>query len=88
MADVYCAKQTFSIAHDGISYVVHQGQRVRKGHPLLKVAPMHFEPYHDRCDFEVVEQATAAPNERRKGPGRPKLPRDDKGNIIRDGGDS
>lgn len=75
------------------------GQTVRQGHPHLdegRQDAYFAEVECDAADFEYeppkrarVEQATAAPGERRdlpdrKGPGRPKLPRDDAGNIIRE----
>lgn len=36
-----------------------------------------------RADGPVVERATRSPGEKR-GPGRPKLPRDENGDVIRD----
>ncbi len=82
---IYVAIETFSFALDGNPVIVHAGQTVREGHPILKAVPGHFVPLVEHVDFEV-EQASAAPGEKRKV-GRPKLPRDENGNIVREGGE-
>ena len=58
--EIYVARESF--AYDG--GVVAVGERVRKGHELLKKYPEYF----DAADVDVaydVEQATAAPGEKR-----------------------
>lgn len=62
-------------------------------HPLVRERPdlwtddgpvAHLRSPHRPEEGEVeVERATHAPGEKRRG-GRPKLPRDEAGNIVRD----
>ena len=62
-ATVYVARSSGVIKIDGETYRYNAGQtRVRVGHPLLRVIPDKFAPM--KVDYEV-EQATAAPGERR-----------------------
>lgn len=74
MSDIYVAKATFHFRLDGRPAVVHVGQTVREGHPLLSQHPDMF--VLQLVDFEhqaepkkpappVVEQATAEPGEKR-----------------------
>lgn len=63
--DLYQAKDTFSVVQeDGIPVVVDRGDLVRAGHPLLKGREHLFEPVEQAVRFDV-EQATAAPGEKR-----------------------
>jgi hypothetical protein len=41
-------------------------------HPYVKAWPEMFADLDDLIDVQVVEQATAAPGEVRRGPGRPR----------------
>jgi hypothetical protein len=60
---VYVAISSGVVKIDGTLYRYSQGQtRVRAGHPLLKARPDKFAPL--KLDYEI-EQATAAPGERR-----------------------
>lgn len=63
-ADLYRAKVSFGLELDGEQITVHEGDLVRKGHDLLKRCPEHFEEAKDFVRFDV-EQATAAPGEKR-----------------------
>jgi hypothetical protein len=66
---LFRAKEPFTVVMDGVQVVVNRGDLVREGHPLLKKhADLFTEGAEVRFD---VEQATAAPGEKR-GPGRPK----------------
>lgn len=65
---VFVATETFACEVDGVPTMVHAGQtRVRDGHPLLEVHRGYFQPVDARVTFEV-EQATAAPGEKRGAP--------------------
>jgi hypothetical protein len=60
---VYVARSSGVVNIDGQIHRYVQGQtRVRAGHPLLKARPDKFVPL--QLDYEV-EQATAAPGEKR-----------------------
>lgn len=98
--DILVARQAFHCRIDGRRVAVPQGATVRADHPLAKALPRNFEPL--TVTFDTVEQATAEPGglrnvtpapepepelEKKGRPGRPKLPRDADGNIIREGGD-
>jgi hypothetical protein len=62
---VYVATESFVALIDGENYVVRKGKtRVRAGHPLLQGREMWFSPADLNVDYEV-EQATAAPGEKR-----------------------
>lgn len=64
-SDVFVAKETFACEIDGVPTMVHGGQtRVREGHPLLDSYRDYFESADTGIQFEV-EQATAAPGEKR-----------------------
>lgn len=62
--DIYVAKVGFSCELDGERYQVTAGERIRFGHPLLRSQPDYFEPVDTTVHYDV-EQATAAPGERR-----------------------
>jgi hypothetical protein len=62
----YRAKHAFGVMYEGEHITVAAGEIVRAGHPLLKGRDEHFEPVENFGRFDVdVEQATAAPGERR-----------------------
>ena len=71
MADIYVAKQSAVLFLDGKRHFVHKDRtRVREGHPLLARNPGMFKPLDVDYDVEPrdaapVEQATAAPGEKR-----------------------
>jgi hypothetical protein len=62
--DLYRAKSEFAVEIGGVPTVVHKDELVREGHPLLKGRADLFEPYEPKVRFDV-EQATAAPGEKR-----------------------
>lgn len=62
---VYVARESFFCDVGGEPTPVHAGRtRVREGHELLRRYPHAFEPADTGLAFEV-EQATAAPGEKR-----------------------
>jgi hypothetical protein len=63
---VYIATETGVTAPiNGVEYAFQKGvTRVRAGHPLLTACPNYFEPDVSSVTYDV-EQATAAPGERR-----------------------
>lgn len=62
--DIYVAKRSFHVELDGERIFVTQGERVRAGHQLLARYADAFEPVDTTVHYDV-EQATAAPGERR-----------------------
>lgn len=66
-ANIYVARETFICEIGGIQYHVTKGERVRVGHPLLDQQRGSFVPVDVSVtyDLPVVEQATAAPGEKR-----------------------
>lgn len=58
---LYSAKETF--CPDGVT-VVRAGSLIREGHPWLRQFPSLFKEAEPQFDWDV-EQATAAPGERR-----------------------
>lgn len=65
--DVYVCTESGSTEIDGQVLPYTKGiTRVRAGHPLLKAVPDRFEPIDLTVHYDV-EQATAAPGERRAG---------------------
>jgi hypothetical protein len=54
---------------EGEQITIPAGEIVRAGHPLLKGREEHFEPVESFGRFDV-EQATAAPGEKRELKGR------------------
>lgn len=74
---IYVATDNGTVNLDGQNIQIRKGvTRVRAGHPLLAGREHLFEPLHVHYD---VEQATAAPGERRGGRGRTKPTKDDDG---------
>ncbi len=66
---VWVATETFACEVDGAGVIVHSGQtRVREGHPMLDTYRQSFKLADEGIHFETVEQATAAPGERRGSP--------------------
>jgi hypothetical protein len=70
--DVYVANQSFAAVVDGEQMWVKQGQRAEKGAAILKGHMDFFDPEDEtHIDFKsekkrpAVEQATAAPGEKR-----------------------
>lgn len=60
---IFVARSSGVVMIDGQIHRYVQGQtRVRAGHPLLKARPDKFVPL--KLDYDI-EQATAAPGERR-----------------------
>lgn len=62
--EIYVAKHSFSCEIDGEQLFVNAGERVRSGHPLLRSQKDYFEPVDTTVHYDV-EQATAAPGEKR-----------------------
>lgn len=55
---------TIAVTHEGRQVLLRQGRTlVRVGHPITVGREQLFEPV--RVDYELVEQATAAPGEKR-----------------------
>ncbi len=66
--DIYVAKETGAVELDGSPVMIQKGHtRVRQGHQLLKRYPEMFEPIDLFVHYDV-EQATAAPGEKRGQP--------------------
>lgn len=64
-SDVYVAKESGSAEVNGETLTFTRGiTRVRAGHPLLKGRESLFAPVDDTVHYDV-EQATAAPGEKR-----------------------
>jgi hypothetical protein len=61
----YRAKHAFGVMYDGEQITIPQGEIVRAGHPLLEGREEHFEPVESFGRFDVEQQATAAPGEKR-----------------------
>ncbi len=65
--DVYVANESGSAEVDGETLTFTKGvTRVRVGHPLLKGREHLFDPIEMTVHYDV-EQATAAPGEKRGG---------------------
>ncbi len=66
---VWVATETFACEVDGAGVIVHAGEtRVREGHPMLDAYRGSFQLADQGIHFDTVEQATAAPGERRGTP--------------------
>lgn len=66
MSDVYVCKESAAFEYDGDMVVVSKGYtRIRAGHPILAAHPELFEEITVHYDVPRVEQATAAPGEKR-----------------------
>lgn len=64
---IFVARESFTITLDGVPTPVHKGRtRVREGHALLEGREHLFEPL--TVQFDLPEQATAAPGEKRNTP--------------------
>ena len=70
------AKQSFAFGNDdGSITVVNEETIYADNHPLVKARPLMFRDLDEEAvpnPRDVVEQATAAPGELRRGPGRPR----------------
>lgn len=66
-ADIYVATRSFHCEVGGERLFVTAGERVRDGHPLLRAQAENFEPVDTTVKYDV-EQATAAPGEKRGAP--------------------
>ena len=70
---IYVATTSFACEIDGYRLNVNTGERVREGHELLRIYGEAFEPLeagHVHYEVAEIEQATAAPGEKRGGPRR------------------
>jgi hypothetical protein len=68
---VYVCRESFAGEFDGAPISAHKGvTRVAAGHPLLDTYGAYFEPVGQDVHFAMpeVEQATAAPGEKRGAP--------------------
>ena len=66
---VWVATESFACEVDGAGVIVHAGQtRVREGHPMLDTYRQSFKLADQGLHFDTVEQATAAPGEKRGTP--------------------
>lgn len=69
------AKQSFAFSADEVIQVVSEDDEYDDNHPFVKARPDMFVDIQDnprRIMAPTVEQATAAPGEMRRGPGRPR----------------
>jgi hypothetical protein len=66
MADYYCARESFATQYEGGPVVVRKGENVRADHPLVRANPEKFAPVELSSRWDTVEQATAAPGEKRQ----------------------
>lgn len=55
---VFAALESFSCLFEGEQLIVHYGDTVREGHPLLAAYPDHFAP--QKVKFEHLEKPSAA----------------------------
>ena len=63
-AKILTPTTTVAVIHEGRQVLLRQGRTlVRAGHPITIGREHLFEPV--RVDYDVVEQATAAPGEKR-----------------------
>jgi hypothetical protein len=62
--DIYVATRSFHCEVDGERLFVTKGEKVRAGHPMLRTQGENFEPVDTTVHYDV-EQATAAPGEKR-----------------------
>ena len=63
--DILVAKESAILEYNGAPVVIRKGvTRVRAGHPMLRGHEHLFEPLDVHYD---IEEATAAPGERRRG---------------------
>lgn len=65
LVDIFVARESFvATMPDGDIIAVKKGDLVRAGHPILARREQFFAPAADHVRFDL-EQATAAPGERR-----------------------
>ncbi len=63
--DILIAKTSGVLVVDGVEQTITRGvSRARASHPIVRAAPDWWEPIQVHYD---VEEATAAPGERREG---------------------
>jgi hypothetical protein len=62
--EIFVAKHGFACSLDGEEVRVAEGERVRRGHALLRDHADMFKPVDEDVKYDV-EQATAAPGELR-----------------------
>lgn len=67
-SDINVARETFFAAE--LNTMVHKGERVRDGHPVLEGRELLFDKADTRVAFDV-ETVTAAPGEKRGQPSSP-----------------
>lgn len=85
MADYMQAKESYTTMLDGVPVVVHRGENIRADHELVTQNPAMFKPVELSSRWDTVEQATAAPGEKRtvgrrhKQGGQTNVPRDPRG---------
>lgn len=63
--DLYKSMHDFAVITDDEHVIVHKGDLVRKGHPIMKGREQLFVPAEGYVRFDV-EQATAGPGEKRR----------------------
>jgi hypothetical protein len=65
--DLFVARQSFATIVDGATVIIQQGTVVDSGDPVLKGRKQLFEPFAPKIRNYPgrVEQATAAPGEKR-----------------------
>jgi hypothetical protein len=59
------ARSTYHTTVGGEQYTVDRGELVHRDHPLVAQNPEQFVPVELDVRYDVVEQATAAPGEKR-----------------------
>lgn len=87
--DVVYVRESLCVAWSAGTTMLKKGDAWDADAALVRERPGLFteEPgkvHGRRSGPPMVERATRAPGEVRKGPGRPRKPRDDDGNIIRE----
>lgn len=65
VSGIYVATDSFACEVNGTRYNVSKNERVREGHEILAAQPSYFEPLEDGKVHYDVEQASAAPGEKR-----------------------
>jgi hypothetical protein len=65
-AEFFQAKESFATMFNGTIVDVRRGENVRAGHPLIEANPEKFQPVELSSRWDTVEQATAAPGEKRR----------------------
>lgn len=67
MSDFVTAKASFATDHNGIAVTISKGDILRSTNAIVKQCPDNFEPVGERVRLGGVEieQATAAPGEKR-----------------------